>query len=99
MLVDSARIRAEFRDFRKGVGAEKLDCHVTAMKPHLNYSFRFQTGYLLDVPLRQYQGTGHQIMALLRVTPEHTEREPKYLISSTVLPEVAKTNLHLELGG
>jgi hypothetical protein len=36
---------------------------------------------------------------VLRVTPENTEREPKYLVSGTGLPEVPKSNLHLELGG
>jgi hypothetical protein len=98
-LVDLARIPAEFREFRKAVGNEKLDCRVTPIKPRLNYSFRFQTGYVLDLPLRQYEGKGHQIAALLRVTPEHAEREPKYLITNTGLPEVPDTKLHLELGG
>ena len=98
-LVDSARIPAEFREFRKGVGDEKLACRITPIKPRLNYSFRFQTGYLLDVPLRQYQGKGHQLAALLRVTPENTEREAKYLITNTGLPEIPKSKLHLELGG
>ena len=98
-LVDLATIPAEFREFRKAVGDEKLECRVTPIKPRLNYSFRFQTGYILDLPLRQYAGKGHRIAALLRVTPEHAEREPKYLVTNTGLPEVPDTKLLLVLGG
>ena len=52
-------------------GEQALRCDVAALKPTLNYSFRFQSGYTVSVPMNQYlwQGskTSHQIFQSERI--------------------------------
>lgn len=98
-VVDVSKIPKDWQDFQNRKDDPKLDCRITPVNPRLNYSFRFQTGYILQVPLRQYLGKGHWIATLLRVTPEEREREPVYLLSTARLPEVPKTNQAAEMGG
>ena len=99
VLVDAARIPENLRDMQPEDSTGRLKCRVMPFKPQLNYSFRFQTGYILEVPLDQYTGDGHSIATLLRVTPENSERDPVYLVSRTRLGMVPPTKAVLELGG
>jgi hypothetical protein len=99
VLVDPSRVPENLRDMDPDDSTGSLKCSVIPFKPRLNYSFRFQTGYVLEVPLNQYTGKGHSIATLLRVTPENTERDPVYLLSRTRLGEVPPTKAVLELGG
>src|SRR4051794_18614279 len=85
VMVDPSRIPQDIRDMRPGETNGEVKCAVVPVKPRLNYSFRFQTGYVLDIPLQQYTGKGHAIATLLRVTPEDSERDPVYLFSRTQL--------------
>jgi hypothetical protein len=98
-LVDASSIPENIRDMTPEPSAGRLKCAVTPVKPRLNYSFRFQTGYVLDIPLQQYVGKGHAIATLLRVTPESSERDPYYLLSRTQLGEVPPTKSILEMAG
>lgn len=99
VLVEASRIPENLRDMQLDESTGELKCSVVPFKPRLNYSFRFQTGYVLEVPLEQYTGQGHSIATLLRVTPENSEREPVFLLSRMRLPEVPPTKAVLELGG
>ncbi|HYP06478.1 MAG TPA: hypothetical protein VER03_09655 [Bryobacteraceae bacterium] len=99
VLVETSRVPEPLRDMQAEDSTGELRCSVSPFKPRLNYSFRFQTGYVLEVPLEQYSGKGHSIATLLRVTPENDEREPIYLVSRTRLPEIPPTKAVLELGG
>jgi hypothetical protein len=98
-LVEASRIPAHLRDMKAEDSTGTLKCGVTPFKPQLNYSFRFQTGYILEIPLNQYTGKGHAIATLVRVTPENSERDPAYLVSRTQLGEIPPTKAVLELGG
>jgi hypothetical protein len=80
-------------------GAKTLRCDVSEMKPSLNYSFRYQAGYMVTVPMNQYLGSGHGWATLTRITPEGGDRKPVYLMSQTALPPVPKTNVEVRLGG
>jgi hypothetical protein len=75
-----------------------LRCDVTPIKPQLNYSFRFQAGYTVSVPMSQYQGSGHSLAILLAITPD-SSRQPVYLGNRLKLPEVPKTKAEMSLGG
>src|SRR5688500_6685531 len=99
VLVDPSRVPENLRDMHAEDSTGPLKCNVMPFKPSLNYSFRFQTGYVLAVPLDQYTGKGHSIATLLRVTPENSERDPVYLVSRMRLGEVPPTKAVLELGG
>ena len=75
-----------------------LRCEVVPIPPRLNFSFRFQTGYVFRVPMNQYFGPGHRWHILARVTPE-SGGPPAYLGSELRLPNVPKTNRTAEWGG
>ena len=53
-----------------GPNDRPLRCDVTPQKPLLNYSFRFQAGYVVSVPMNQYQGSGHTLTTMVRITPD-----------------------------
>ena len=99
VVVDVSKVPEEWRDLQAHKGEPKLDCSVAPIKPRLNYSFRFQTGYVVQVPMRQYFGKGLWIATLMRVTPEEEERQPVYLSSNTRLPEIPRTKQLIEFGG
>ena len=80
-------------------GEQALRCQVSTIKPWLNYSFRFQSWYMVTVPMNQYLGSGHGWTMLTRITPEGGARKPVYLISQIALPPVPKTNVEVTVGG
>jgi len=96
-LVDPDHIANARKSFESAADARQLRCEMTSVRPALNYAFRFQTGYVIDLPLSQFSGAGHKLRMLVRVTPEG--REPVYLTHSQSLPEVPATGLTGELSG
>src|ERR1700676_2230561 len=91
------RPRAE-RLLAAHAGDRPLHCDVIPVPASLSFSFRFQTGYLVRMPLKQYAGQGHHWNILMRVTPAGGA-EPLYLASYTRLRNVPKTNAQGEFGG
>ncbi len=47
--------------------ADRLDCQVETFKPFLDFSFRFEIGYLVRCPLKQFKGRQTAVGTLLRV--------------------------------
>jgi len=76
----------------------QLHCEVIPVPARLSFSFRFQTGYVVRMPMKQYAGPGHHWNILMRVTPAGGG-EPFYLGSYTRLRSVPKTNTPGEFGG
>ena len=76
-----------------------MRCEVSPIKPSLNFSFRYQAGYRVTVPLNQYAGSGHRWDTLTRITPDGGARKPVYLWSRFALPDVPKTNADARVGG
>ena len=74
-----------------------LRCEVRPIPPHLNFSFRFQAGYVVRVPLNQYPGAGHSWTILTRIVPEGGQ--PVYLASRMRLPTIPKTKAAHDFGG
>lgn len=81
------------------VGEQPMRCEVSPIKPSLNFSFRYQAGYRVTVPLNQYAGSGHRWDTLTRITPDGGARKPVYLWSRFALPDVPKTNADARVGG
>jgi hypothetical protein len=69
------------------------------MRPWLNFSFRFQSGYTVDLPMAQFFGPGHGVVMLTRVTPEAGDQKPVYLLNRVSFPDIPKTNVTIEFGG
>jgi hypothetical protein len=94
--VDPARVRALLKNFESH-SHEALRCDVIPIKPALNFSFRYQAGFIVHVPMNQYSGKGHRWAMLVRVTPEGGETVP--LMTVIDLPEIPPTKLVAEVGG
>jgi len=96
-LVEREHIAGARKAFESAATAPQLRCGISGIRPALNFGFRFQTGYTIDVPLSQFRGSGHALNTLVRVTPEG--REPSYLTSTESLPAVPETKLDGEVAG
>ena len=96
-MVDPASIPSAVARFEEQPGEQPLRCDVTPIRPTLNFSFRYQAGFVVRVPMNQYFGPGHGWEVLARITPEGSE--PVYLLTNTRLPNIPKTKVELEVGG
>ena len=98
-IINTARLTPSALNFESGPNDRPLACDVTPIRPILNFSFRFQAGYVVHVPMQQYSGPGHFWGTLMRVTPESGDQKPVYLGGRTRLPPIPQTKMQLELGG
>jgi hypothetical protein len=96
-LVDRAHLDAARAAFHSAAAAMPLKCQFTPFQPLLNFGLRFQTGFTVEVPLRQFHGPAHGWDVLLRVTPEG--REAVFLTVSEALPDVPDTKSFGEFTG
>jgi hypothetical protein len=96
-LIDRAKVPSSYRDFDPQAIDRPLRCEVTPIKPDLDFSFRFETGYSINVPMEQYFGPGHAWAILTRVTPEHGK--PEYLAARVHLPDVPITTVKTDSFG
>lgn len=96
--VDPARFSERVQKLiATGDDAPLLQCVVNDMKPGLTFGFRFQSGYLVSLPLKQFVGKGHFWIILTRITPE--DGKPADFIQTVRLPEVPATKEWGEVGG
>src|ERR1035438_267327 len=99
-IVNPNRLRSVIAQMEGAQAGERaLRCDVSPIKPSLNFSFRYQAGYVVAVPMNQYFGSGHQWRMLMRITPEGGDRKPVYLGARIPLPQVPKTNIESSVGG
>ena len=70
----------------------ELRCDIRPIQPKLNFSLRFQTGYVVKVPLSQFSGAGHGYRMRITVTPEGS-RHATVLDAEFNLPPVPQTNM------
>ncbi len=99
VILDPAKIPAGFKRFAIPAGAAPLRCDPSYIRPVLNFSFRFQAGYMVRVPMDQYQGTGHTWVIMERITPEGDPARAVYLGDKFLLPDVPKTTIELPVVG
>jgi hypothetical protein len=98
IVVDERRLGSTLAKFESSE-PDSLRCSVSPIHPSLNYSFRFQAGYIVTVPMEQFEGTGHRWRMITRITPEEGERRPVYLVAGYGLPPVPKTKQEVQIGG
>lgn len=97
-VVSSSRVARFEKYFSPQKDDHMLSCEVHALPPHLSFGFRFQTGYVFHVPLKQYVGPGHSWRVLTRVTPE-PGGSPVFLGAAFRLPNVPQNKQVIEWGG
>jgi hypothetical protein len=96
-LVDTEELPAVQKSFESAARSDRLRCQMFPLRPVLDYSLRFHTGYRVEFPLRQVVGSGHSLSVFLRVTPD--AGGSVYLSKSGALAEVPDTKLVGELTG
>jgi hypothetical protein len=99
MVVEPDKVPAVQKEFEHRPGEVSLACTVTPVKPAIDFSFRFHSGYTANIPLKQYSGSGHGFVVLVKVTPDDNAHQPVYLSSAAKLPDVPKSNDEIEAGG
>lgn len=98
-LANPNRVRTLISRLESPAGEQVLNCDVLPTKALLNYSFRYQAGYRVSVPMKQYSGSGHRWNTLVQVTPLSGSQRPVYLTGQYSLPNVPKTNAELQVAG
>jgi len=98
-IIDPAKIPAGLKHFAIPSGAKPLRCDPSYLRPVLNFSLRFQAGYVVRVPMDQYLGKGHWWLILERITPEADPSKAVYMGDRYALPDVPKTNIQLSVMG
>ncbi len=99
VVVEPDNIPSAQKQFEHRPDEAPLACTVTPAKPAIDFSFRFHSGYTVNIPLKQYSGSGHGFVVLTKVTPEDTAHQPVYLSSAAHLPDVPKSSDEIEVGG
>jgi hypothetical protein len=98
-LVDPARAPDSLiAAFKANPVEEPLRCEVRPMQPLLDFSFRFQAGYSINVPMEQYLGPKHGWAILTRVTPPDG-KPAAYLVARVRLPDVPPTKVKIDTFG
>src|SRR6202142_662758 len=69
-------------------GKQTLEGRAELSHARLNYAFRFQAGYSIDIPLRQFAGKGNMVRVIARVALSGGSRPPVCLFQSGALPEI-----------
>jgi hypothetical protein len=75
-----------------------LQCQIVPLRPVLDFSFRFQAGYTVRVPLNQYQGPRHRWILVTRIEPE-AGGKPVYFMDRVRLPIATGQELEGTAGG
>jgi len=76
-----------------------IACEVVQLKPDLNYSFRYQAGYVVSWSLKGYEGKGNKFAVFTRVTPLNPDLPPVYFtqaIKLRALPSGVKDKLRID---
>ena len=68
-LDSDAQLVNKFLD-REGESGDSLKCAIKPMPPFLDFAFRFEAGYIVRCPLREFAGNGSTVVSFVRVSPE-----------------------------
>jgi hypothetical protein len=98
-MMDERRLGRSLPAFADDAPAPTLRCSISAIPPQLNYSFRFQAGYVVTIPMNQFEGSGHRWRMITRITPDQPGARPSYLVTGFALPTVPPTKIELQVGG
>jgi hypothetical protein len=99
LVANPNRLPERWKSFEKPAAENRLKCRIEPIQPRLNYGFRFQAGYGIELPLRQYASRALSAAVVIRVTPEAEEREPVWLVARVRIPRVPNTKATAEFGG
>ena len=98
-LIEPARVSPTLTTvFTANPVEQPLRCEVTPAQPTLDFRFRFQAGYSVNVPMEQYLGPKHGWAIFTRVTPPDG-KPAAYLVARVRLPDVPPTKVKIDTFG
>jgi hypothetical protein len=69
-LIEPGKIAAANELFDSPLEGKRLNCAIESRSPFLDFAFRFELGYIIRCPLRDFDGKPSRMASILRVTPE-----------------------------
>jgi hypothetical protein len=57
------------------VEGEPLRCEILPQKPILDFAFRYDSGYVVRCPIKEFEGKASTVLTFVRVTPEGGSRK------------------------
>jgi hypothetical protein len=69
-LIEPGKLAAANELFESRLEAKRLNCVIQPRSPFLDFAFRFELGYVIRCPLRDFDGKPSRMASILRVTPE-----------------------------
>lgn len=98
VAIDPARYPSLIRYLDPRPGDVSFTCEVSPIAPVLNFSFRFQAGYVVRVSMAQFTGAGHRWNMIVEVAPQGGGRTV-YFGRQLPLPEIPPTRKSAEFAG
>ena len=80
---DSEKVNRALDAARSG---DQLKCHIRPIEPFLDFSFRFDAGYIASCPVKEFDGKRSLLIAYTRIVPDGGA--PVVLGSAYQLPEI-----------
>lgn len=59
----------------KTIEGEPLRCEIQPQKPILDFAFRYDAGYVVRCPIKEFEGKASTVLTFVRVTPEGGSRK------------------------
>lgn len=92
------RLISTIDELMSSPGGEQLSCSVRKLDPVLNFAFRYQAGYQVTIPLRQFPADGVRIRVFARIRSQ--EGRTFYFSQNEWLPDGPREkNLQVTLTG
>ena len=88
-VIDPSQLPPDVQGFDPNAVHLPVPCDVDPIEPSLNFGLRFETGYVLHVPLKIYQGKRHRWNLVFRVTPQGGRSV--YFLDSIDVPAIPQT--------
>jgi hypothetical protein len=101
MPLDPERVPEALAALNAERAGPELACDIRSYPAHLNYDFRFQSGYDIAVPLKHLAGQGNALQVFVRVASVAPQvGVPVFLEQAVELPDVpARNRAELEMTG
>lgn len=76
------------RALKAGVVGDQLKCSVKPLNPFLDFAFRFDAGYFVSCPVKEFGGRDDTVISYVRITPDNGA--PVVLANGYRLPAISR---------
>jgi hypothetical protein len=97
VLLSPAELAGARHDFEPRAREQTLRCDVIPLHPGITFAFRFEAGYVFQIPRSQYSGFSGAWSVLTAITPENGD--PTYLLARHDLSDISRVDSNFEIRG